>query len=190
MAGVVTGRMTVDLSKYDNAWYHPGGRMRLLLWYICNAIFVKSSVPYPNSFKRILLRLFGAKVGRGLVIKPNVNIKFPWLLEIGDNVWLGEGAWIDNLTDVKIGSNVCISQGAYILTGNHNYKKVAFDLIVSPVLIEDGVWVGARSVVCPGATLRMHSVITAGSVISKEATAWTIYRGNLAVPVGERAIDA
>lgn len=187
---VASGNTTVDLSKFDNLWYRPGGKVRRLLWYVCNAVFINSSVPYPSFFKSSLLRLFGAKVGRGVVIKPNVNIKFPWCLELGDDVWLGEEAWIDNLTHVKIGSNVCISQGAYILTGNHNYKKVAFDLIVSPVVIEDGVWVGAKVVVCPGSTLRTHAVITAGSVISKEAKAWTIYSGNLAKPVRSRVIES
>jgi putative colanic acid biosynthesis acetyltransferase WcaF len=181
---------TVDLSKFDNSWYRPGGAARRLLWYVCNAVFLNSAVPYPSSFKCALLRLFGAKVGQGVVIKPEVNIKYPWFLEVGDHVWLGEGAWIDNLARVKIGSNVCISQGAYVLTGNHDYKKTAFDLKVSPVTIEDGVWVGAKCVVCPGAVLRTHSVITAGSVITKEAEAWTVYSGNLAVAVRRRSIEA
>ena len=184
------GGATVDLSRFDNSWYRPGGKARRLLWYVCNAVFVNSPVPYPNSFKCALLRLFGAKVGRGVVIKPNVNIKFPWFLEIGHHVWLGEGAWIDNLTHVRVGSHVCISQGAYVLTGNHDYKKVAFDLMLSHVTIEDGVWVGAKAVVCPGTTLRTHAVVTAGSVISKEAKAWTIYGGNPAAPVRIRVIEA
>jgi putative colanic acid biosynthesis acetyltransferase WcaF len=182
--------VAVDLSKFDNSWYRPGGKTRRLLWYVCNAVFINSSVPYPSSFKCALLRLFGAKVGRGVVIKPNVNIKFPWFLELGHHVWMGEGAWIDNLTHVTVGNHVCISQGAYILTGNHDYKKVAFDLMLNPVVIEDGVWVGAKAVVCPGTTLRTHAVIAAGSVISKEAKAWTVYSGNLATPVRRRVIEA
>jgi putative colanic acid biosynthesis acetyltransferase WcaF len=184
------GGVAVDLSKFDNSWYRPGGKTRRLLWYVCNAVFINSSVPNPSSFKCALLRLFGAKVGRGVVIKPNVNIKFPWFLELGDHVWLGEGVWIDNLTHVRVGSHVCISQGAYVLTGNHDYKKVAFDLLVSPVVIEDGVWVGAKAVVCPGTTLRTHAVVTAGSVLSREAKAWTIYSGNPATPVRARVIGA
>lgn len=185
-----SGGFTVDLSKFDNSWYSPGGKVRRLLWYVCNAVFVNSSVPYPSSFKAVLLRLFGAKVGRGVVIKPCVNIKFPWFLELGDSVWLGEGVWIDNLTDVKVGTHVCISQGAYVLTGNHDYKRVAFDLIVSPVVIEDGVWVGAKAVVCPGTTLRTHAVVVAGSVISRDTKAWTVYGGNPAGPVRSRVIES
>jgi putative colanic acid biosynthesis acetyltransferase WcaF len=176
----------VDLSKFDNSWYRPGGKVRLLLWYFCNEILLKSCVPYPSSFKGALLRLFGTRVGRGVVIKPNVNVKYPWLLEIGDCVWLGEGAWIDNLTHVKIGNNVCISQGAYVLTGNHDYKRPAFDLILKPVVIEDGVWVGARAVICPGVTLGTHSVVTVGAVMTKNAEAFTIYSGNPATPARRR----
>lgn len=188
-AAAPSGGARVDLSKFDNSWYRPGGKARRLLWYVCNAVFINSSVPYPSFFKAGLLRLFGARVGRGLVVKPHVNIKFPWFLELGDAVWLGEGAWIDNLTGVKVGSHVCISQGAYILTGNHDYRKVAFDLMLGPVVIEDGVWVGAKAVVCPGTTLRTHAVVAAGSVISREAKAWTVYSGNPATPVRSRVVE-
>jgi putative colanic acid biosynthesis acetyltransferase WcaF len=138
--------------------------------------------------KAALLRLFGGRVGRGVVIKPRVNIKYPWFLEVGDAAWLGEGAWIDNLTEVKVGNNVCISQGAYVLTGNHDYKREAFDLILKPVVIEDGVWVGARAVVCPGVTLGTHSVVTVGSVITKDTDPFMIYSGNPARPARRRVM--
>lgn len=178
----------VDLSKFDNSWYHPGGKLQRLLWYFCNAIFLDSSMPYSSTLKCVLLRLFGGRVGRGVVIKPHVNIKYPWFLEVGDAVWLGEGAWIDNLASVKIGNNVCISQGAYILTGNHDYKRATFDLILKPVFIEAGVWVGAKSIICPGVTLGTHSVVTVGSVMTKDAEAFTIYSGNPATPVRRRVM--
>jgi putative colanic acid biosynthesis acetyltransferase WcaF len=180
--------MEVDLSKYDNSWYDPGGRWKRILWYLCSWLFIKTAVPYPSSLKRRMLILFGARVGAGLVIKPNVNIKYPWFLEIGDNVWIGEYAWIDNLCEVKIGSNVCISQGAYILTGNHDYRKPEFDLIIRPVRIASGVWIGAKSVVCPGAVLESHAVLTVGSVAIRTVDAHTIYSGNPATPVKKRDV--
>ena len=80
-------------------------------------------VPYPSTFKAIILRVFGAKVGKGLVIRTHVRIKQPWRLSIGDHVWIGESVWIDNLVQVAIASNVCLSQGAFLLTGNHDYKS-------------------------------------------------------------------
>ena len=179
----------VDLSKFNNNWYNPGSKIKRLLWYFVNILFFKTSLPYPSKFKVFILKLFGAKTAKNIIIKPNVNIKYPWFLEIGNNVWLGEGVWIDNLTNVKIGNNVCISQGAYILTGNHNYKKETFDLIVNPVIIEDGVWIGAKSIVCPGSVIKTHSVLSVGSVfsgISEEG--YTIYRGNPATPLRLRKI--
>ena len=179
----------VDLSKFDNSWYEVGSIIRRVLWYISNFIFFKTLIPYPYKLKVFILRFFGAKVGKNVVIKPDVNIKFPWFLEIGDNVWIGENAWIDNLTWVKIGNNVCISQGAYICTGNHNYKRESFDLIVKPVIIEDGVWIGAKSVVCPGITIASHSILVAGGVLTKNTQPYSIYKGNPAEFIRKREIS-
>ena len=69
------------------------------------------------------------KVGRSVIIKPRVRIKYPWFLQIGDNSWIGEDVWIDNLDSVIIKENVCISQGAMLMSGSHNYKSEKFDLI-------------------------------------------------------------
>jgi len=178
----------VVLSKFSNDWYYPGNITKIGLWYLINLIFFKTHIPYPNRLKTFLLRLFEAKIGKGVVIKPNVNIKYPWFLEIGNNVWIGEEVWIDNLASVKIGNNVCISQGAYLLTGNHNYKKKDFELMIDDIVIEDGVWVGAKSVVCAGVTLKSHSVITVGSVITKDTEEYTIYQGNPAKAIRIRVI--
>lgn len=180
---------SVELSSFDNSWYKPGSALKRSLWYLCNTLLIKSYIPYPTSLKRYLLTLFGASLGRNVVIKPGVNIKYPWFLDVGSDVWIGEGVWIDNLASVKIGSNVCLSQGAYILTGNHDYKKKSFDLIVKSVVLDDGVWVGAKTVVCPGVTMKTHAVLTAGSVATKDADAYTIYAGNPAAPVRQREIS-
>ena len=128
-------------------------------------------------------------MGEGVVIKPSVNIKFPWKLSIGDHSWIGENVWIDNLAKVSIGNNVCISQGAYLLTGNHNYKKTTFDLITAEIILEDGVWIGAKAIVCPGVTCKTHAILTVASVASKDLDAYTIYRGNPAIKINDRVID-
>ena len=136
-----------------------------------------------------MLRLFGARVGKGVNIKPSVNIKYPWRLNIGNHVWIGEGVWIDNLDEVEIGDHCCISQGALLLTGNHNYKKTAFDLITGKILLEDGVWIGAKSIVAPGITCFSHSVLSAGSLLSSNMEAYGIYTGNPAKFVRKRTIE-
>ena len=179
----------VDLSKFNNSWYKPGSALKRFVWYCKNAVLLKSSFPWPNSLKIFALRFFGAKIGKGVLIKPCVNIKYPWFLEIGDNVWIGEKVWIDNLGKVKIGSNVCLSQGAMLLCGNHNYKKETFDLIVGDITLGDGVWVGAKSVVCPGVTMKSHSILTVGSVLTKDTEAYGIYQGNPAAYVKQRNIE-
>src|SRR5688500_1251211 len=136
--------MKVDLARYNNEWYSPGGNgIKRVIWYYVNAIIFHSSWIPINFIKVRLLRLFGATVGENVTIKPLVNIKYPWYLKIGNNVWIGENVWIDNLATVRVGDNCCLSQGAMLLTGNHNYKKTTFDLMVDGIILEDGVWIGA-----------------------------------------------
>lgn len=136
----------------------------------------------------LLLRLFGAKVGKGVIIKPGVNIKYPWNLEIGDYTWIGERVWIDCLTRVKIGSNACVSQGALLLSGNHNYKSKGFDLMVKPIVLEDGAWVGAQTTVCQGVTIGSHAVLTVGSVAASDLEPYSINKGNPAEKIKERTL--
>lgn len=179
----------VDFSVYDNSWYNPGGSsLKRVLWYFANILFLMNPLNPISSVKVRLLRCFGAKIGKGVVIKPSVNIKYPWNLSIGDYTWIGENVWIDNLVQVTIGSNVCVSQGAMLLCGNHNYKKSTFDLMVGKIVLENGCWVGAQSVVCPGVTLHSHAVLGVASVANKNLDAYTIYQGNPAHMVRKRII--
>lgn len=178
-----------DLSTFSNSWYKPGNLIKRLLWYISGRIFINTYFPHPFFIKKICLRIFGCRIGKGIVIKPKVNIKYPWFLIIGDYSWIGENVWIDNLGKVKIGSNVCISQGALLLCGNHNYKKSTFDLIVGDITLEDGVWIGAKAVVCPGVTCYSHSILSVGSVATKNLEANGIHAGNPAVLVRKREME-
>jgi putative colanic acid biosynthesis acetyltransferase WcaF len=182
-------KVDVNLSSYNNSWYHPGKNFLVRsFWFFVNAIFFQSRLVHNNFLKILILRSFGAKVGNGVFIKPSVNIKYPWLLKIGNFVWIGENVWIDNLALVEIGNNVCISQGAMLLTGNHDYTKVTFDLMVKGIAIEDGVWVGAKAIVCPGVTCGSHSVLSVGSVASNNLNPNEIYQGNPAISVKQRSI--
>ena len=176
------------LNTFDNSWYNPGSPLKRILWYFTNILFFQNPFFLFIGVKVFLLRVFGAEIGKGVVIKPNVNIKYPWFLKIGDYVWIGEAVWIDNLDIVEIGSHSCISQGALILSGNHHYKKSSFDLILKPIMIEDGVWIGAKSTVAQGVRCGSHSILAVGSVASNNLEAYTIYKGNPAVAIKERII--
>ena len=158
------------------------------LWYFINIIFFKSSLFPFNFLKIFLLQLFGCSLGKGVVIKPNVNIKYPWKLSLGNYVWIGEQVWIDNLDNVTIGNHVCISQGAILICGSHDYKKPSFDLITKEIILNDGVWVGTKSIILPGVVAESHAILSAGSVMSKNLENYTIYRGNPAKKVGLRTI--
>lgn len=179
----------VQLNIYNNSWYRPGPKWKIVLWYFVNAVFFINHLNPFIAIKVFLLRLFGAKVGKNCCIKPGVNIKYPWKLIINDYVQIGENVWIDNLDTVVLNSHSTLSQGAFILTGNHNYKKEAFDLIIKPVTIGEGVWIGARAIVCPGVNCKSHSILTAGSVANTDLEPYLIYSGHPAKPVRERIIE-
>jgi putative colanic acid biosynthesis acetyltransferase WcaF len=180
----------VDLSKFNNDWYSPcASSLKRGIWFIINVFFFINPLNPINHLKILLLRAFGSKVGKGVVIKPNVNIKYPWKLEIGNNVWIGEGVWIDNLAPVFIYDNCCISQKALLITGSHNYKNITFDLITKEIILEEGVWIGAKSIVCPGVTCKSHSILTIGSVATSDLEAYSIYQGIPAEKKRERIIN-
>ncbi len=178
--------MGTNLASYNNSWYRPGPILKRLCWYGINAIIFNSPFFPFYKFKVFLLRLFGAKTGNNIIIKQLVNIKYPWFLEIGNNVWIGEKVWIDSLAKVKIGNNVCLSQGCMLLTGNHDYTKVSFDLFINKIVLEDGVWIGAGAIICGGTTCKDHVVLSVGSVAIGELESMGIYRGNPAVKIKDR----
>ncbi|MFY7879590.1 MAG: WcaF family extracellular polysaccharide biosynthesis acetyltransferase [Lacibacter sp.] len=178
------------LDTFRNPEFDPGRNSLIRgLWYVVNFLFFKTDLLPISLVKKWILLAFGAKVGHGVVLKPGINIKYPWKLTIGHYCWLGEGVWIDNLDVVTIGNHVCISQGAFLLTGNHNYKKSSFDLVTRPIELEDGVWIGAKSIVCPGVTCCSHSVLSVGSVATKNLEPYFVYSGNPAVALRKRSLN-
>jgi putative colanic acid biosynthesis acetyltransferase WcaF len=182
--------LTVDLSSYSAASFDRGaGRVREFAWLIVSLLLFRICPLSLSPLKSVVLRAFGARVGRNATIKPQVKITFPWKLTLGDNVWLGEECWLLNLAQITVGNNVCVSQRAFLCAGSHNYKSPSFDLIVQPITVEDGAWLSAGSWVGPGVTVGSHAVLTIGSVTGKTLEPWGIYQGNPAVLVRTRVID-
>lgn len=174
------------LDSFDNSYFRRGrSRFVEVLWVLFGLPIFSCRIP-GSSWRSGLLRLFGGTVGVDVVWKPRVIVKFPWRLSIGSFSWVGEAVWIDNLDFVAIGEHVCISQGAYLCTGSHDWSKTTFDLITKPIRVESGVWVCARSIICPGAVLMSGSVLSVGSVARGTLEKDFIYRGNFAEPIGVR----
>ena len=165
-AAVTRRRITgVDLARYA-APIIPGNRSVAwrIAWHLVSALVFQSALVLPSRWKAAVLRCFGARIGTGPVIKARVSVKYPWFLELGDHVWLGEGVWIDNHTTVAVGSDVCISQGAYLFTGNHDWNDPRFRFFCEPITVGDGAWLGAKAIICPGSVLARLSVVGAGVV--------------------------
>jgi putative colanic acid biosynthesis acetyltransferase WcaF len=177
----------VSLAKYSAGGYTPGkSAVARTLWYLVSLVVFESGWFPLYGLKRVLLRSFGASVGRAVVVKPHVRIKYPWLLRIGDDCWIGESVWIDNLAVVRLGNDVCLSQGAYLCTGSHDYRRPTFDLIVKPIVIEAGAWVAAHAVVLPGVTIGEGAVIAAGSIAANDVPGGVIVGGSPCRVIGER----
>jgi putative colanic acid biosynthesis acetyltransferase WcaF len=179
----------IDLSVPDNTELVRGAPLLVeATWYFCGLPMLRSQWITSSSFRSRLLRLFGAKIGKGVYIKPGLRVKFPWYFEVGDHTWLGEDLWIDNLAQVTIGPHCCISQGAYFCTGNHDWSAPDMKLFRRPIRCERGSWVGARSVVCPGVTLGSGAIAAAGSVVTRDIPAMEVHAGNPARFVRQREL--
>ena len=158
----------------------------MALWQLVKWAFFKTVLPWPSGVKARLLRAFGARVGRGVCIKPQVNIHLPWKLEVGDYAWIGEEAFILNFEPIKIGAHACVSQRAFLCGGNHDYRDSAMSYRNRPITVGDGAWVGAQVFVAPGVTVGAEAVATAGSVVLNDLPAGMICSGNPCVPVKAR----
>lgn len=166
--------MRLDL--FANPDFDRGAsRWTELAWMALQAWLFSSWLP-GSGWRVRLLRVFGAEVGKGVVIKPHVTIKFPWRLTVGDHAWIGERVWIDNLDRVTVGAHACISQGAYLCTGSHDWTDRRFALITRPITVGQGAWIGARASVAPGTVLEDGAVLAMGTLGAGQLAARTVHR--------------
>ena len=181
--------MPVRLDQYTPTPYTPGASLvKQLLWYYLGCPLVQTHLLPFSALKVAVLRLFGATIGQGVRIKPGVKVKFPWRLTVGNHTWLGENLWIDNLAPVTIGDHVCLSQGVYLCTGNHDWEKPTFDLRLGEIHIESGSWVAAKAILGPGVTVGEGAILSLGGVTTRSLDPWTIYSGNPAQAVKPRSL--
>lgn len=174
----------IRLDQFDNRSFDRGApRWKERVWWLVRSLLFAPGFPIPSACKTAALRAFGARIGRGVVIRSRVHISFPWRFECGDHVWIGDEVLILSLAPVRLGSHVCLSQRAFLCTGSHNHRQPGFDLITAPIEIGDGCWVGAQAFVGPAVTLGRGAVVAAGAVVVRSVPPETVVGGNPARPL-------
>lgn len=169
----------MDLAKYSIDWFDRGApRWKEALWVLTRWMVFQTGLPLPVQLRAFLLRCFGARIGHGLKMRERVYISFPWRLEIGDHVWIGEEVTILSLAPVKIESNVCISQKVFLCTGSHNFYQSDFALQTKPITIRSNSWVAAQAFVGPGVEIGPGAVVSAGSVVFDNVAPNALVQGN------------
>lgn len=152
------------------------------VWFLVQHILFKSSLLHPL-LRPLLLRIFGASIGKGVLIRRGVRVHFPWNLEIADNCWIGEEVWFISHEKISIGSNVCISQRSIICSGGHDYQSASLEYAHKPVVIRDGAWVCLDAKVLPGVTIGECSVVSAGEIARKSLPDYSMLVGGQVRPI-------
>jgi putative colanic acid biosynthesis acetyltransferase WcaF len=177
------------LDRYCLGTYTPcAPYWKQILWYFLGSPLLESYWLPISALKVLILRIFGAKIGQGVRIKNGVRVKFPWRLTVGDFAWIGEDVWIDNLAPVFVEKHVCLSQGVYLCTGNHDWNHPDFQLIPSPIHIQESSWIAAKSIIGPGVTVGRGAVLALGGVTGRSLESMVIYAGNPAVAIKKRVL--
>jgi putative colanic acid biosynthesis acetyltransferase WcaF len=175
------------LNQYTVGNYTPGASLlKQLLWFFLGAPLVETRLIPFSGFKVFLLRCFGAKIGQGVRLKPGVRIKYPWRLTVGNHCWLGENSWLDNVAPITLEDNICLSQGVYLCTGNHDWNDPNFKLILASIHIQSGSWIAAKAIIGPGVVVGKGAVLCLGGVTGCSLEPMTVYAGNPAVPIKKR----
>lgn len=164
------------------------GRSAVLvqLWWLTHACLFQTSPQFMYGWRNFLLRLFGAKIGHGVLIRPSVRITYPWKLTIGDNSWIGDQVELYTLGEIVIGDDAVISQRSYICTASHDYSKPTFDIYSKKTVIENEVWIASDVFLAPGLVVGEGAVIGARSSVFSDVPAGMICRGNPCVVLRSR----
>jgi putative colanic acid biosynthesis acetyltransferase WcaF len=160
-----------SLGRFTGAGYDKGRSKGIqILWFsVLNIMFLKWWCP--PRLRPVILRLFGGRIGRRVLIRHRVRVQWPWKLEIGDDSWVGEDAWLLNLEPVRIGHDVCISQGALLCTGGHDPRSSSFEFANAPITVDSHAWIGAQSLVLPGVTVGEGAVVGARALVLRDVSA-------------------
>lgn len=160
------------------------------LWWLVQSLLLHPSPQALYGWRRFWLRAFGARIGKGVLIRPSVSVTYPWKLTIGDWSWIGDDVTLYTLGEIVIGSNVVISQHSYLCTGSHDYRKPAFDIYTKPIHIEPEAWLATGVFVAPGVTVGQGAVVGACSQVLQDLPAAMVCYGAPATPKKPRRRSA
>jgi putative colanic acid biosynthesis acetyltransferase WcaF len=179
-------REPIDLSASGPGNFRRSrGRAIEALWMVVEVLLVSNPLQISSALRAWALRLFGARVGTNVILRPRIRVKFPWTLRIGDNCWIGEGVWIHNQGLVTIEDDTVVSQETFITTGSHDIYR-SMDLVIKPVIIRRGAWLTTRCIVLQGVEVGQNTVVTPGSVVHKSLLPDGVYGGNPAAFIRDR----
>ena len=173
-----------DFKLPDNFRGKPGWYVQL--WWLTQSLFFKTSPQVLYGWRRFLLSLFGAKIGKKVIVRPSAQITYPWKVTIGKNSWIGEETILYSLGDIFIGENVAIAHGVYFNTGLHDHTRKDFKIASKNIIIEDECWITNDVYIAPGVSISKGCVIGARSSVYKNMPEGFICYGNPAKPIKKR----
>lgn len=178
-----------NVDTYTGPSFSLGNRLLRVVWQLVYTLFFRYSPRPFHEWRSVLLRLFGAKVGKGVHVYPSVKIWAPWNLELNDYAGVGGGAILYSQGKISIGYKAIISQGVHVCTGTHDYTKDGQPLYTMPIVIGPNVWVAAEAFIHPGVVIGEGAVIGARSVVTKSMPEWMVCSGFPCKPLKERTFD-
>jgi putative colanic acid biosynthesis acetyltransferase WcaF len=182
-------KQEMDLASFDGSTLVRGrGKSIEALWWLFRVAFVQTSFPWPSGFRKSILQLFGASIGKGFYCRPGLAVHFPWKLTIGDNVWIGERCTLHNLEKIEIGSNTAIAHEVFITTGSHDIYDSKFGYLNRAVAISSSCVISSRATILSGCHIQTGAVVAAGAVVTKDVPYWNVVAGVPAKTIGIREL--
>lgn len=161
-------------------------KLILLVWGIVQSTLFALSPQFMYGWRRLLLNLFGARLGKNVVIRPSVKIIYPWKLSIGDYSWIGDDVTLYTIGEINIGSDTVISQKSYVCAGGHDYKSPSFDTYAKGISIGNKVWIATDVFIAPGITISDGAIVGARSSVFEDLPENMICFGNPAKAIKSR----
>lgn len=179
-----------DLSQFSlPKGFRCGSVVKVQSWWFVQSLLFKLSPQLMYGWRRFLLRLFGAKIGKNVIIRPSVTVTYPWKVSIGDNSWIGDDVVLYSLGEIEIGANAVVSQKSYLCGGSHDYTDETFPIWSKKIIIEDECWLATDVYVAPGVTIGQGTVVGARSSVFKDLPAGKICMGSPAKVIKDRIIE-